>query len=275
MLHRDLTFGVFGKWLHVVDDQERYPPLFGFDQLFGGPTVKFLLLLSLQARCINISNEVLTLLRDGHVEAAAARTRSLWEVVVTSVVLVSSREENGWEITDRYYLSTLHEMQKDGFDDDHSPDLADFPGLTEKIRDAWGKEFFDQYGWARPLIPNLPPKARVTFRHLEEVAGGEDFRFLYREFNHAVHSGATNTVTRLDTRRPDINPTRPTADFETTARVGWACTRFSTICLTETALSISTGTSEWDSMLSCWEVLELSEEITEAFDECIGGHSHD
>ncbi len=58
----------------------------------------------------------------------------------------------------------------------------------------YGRTFAKDYGWARPLFPELRPKEQVTFDRLEALANTGLRRLDYRFGGHYVHSSAWTVV---------------------------------------------------------------------------------
>jgi hypothetical protein len=190
-----------GEWLSLI---EVLPTENG---AVGGLVLRILLLGSLHARSIRIVDEVLALVVSGHADGAVARCRTLIEVV-TVLLSISQTWDELHSLAERYQVWALWENPQDRDD-----------ATTSAIETAWGPGFFAPNGWARPLVPSLPPRARISFRDLTEATGLGSYFEQYRDFSHQVHAGPTSTVMGTDLHSAHLYQTRLKVDIEFSASV--------------------------------------------------------
>ena len=192
---------------------------FGEHDIVGGTALKILLLAALHARACITSTEIGVLLRSGFCEGAQSRARSLYEQAVVIAVLAN---DGGFQVCERYFDSSkiekLRYMQayklvvneeKWGPSGDEHLKEAEEEAAWAIAR--WGTEIREQYGWARPLFPQLPAKQRVQFRHLQEYID-TDLRLLYMYWNRSVHADSLVSIEHADFGTDYLMKTRPKVD---------------------------------------------------------------
>lgn len=154
-------------------------------------------LLGLQARAALVVYEVHQLLSAGLPLAAWARVRTLHETAVIAEVLGEHGREPGTDdLATRYLAHAIIEQAGDlklaaakGVHVD--PQLVvDVEASRQQLLGQYGDAFAREYGWARPLFPNLTPRQRVSFVQLELLAATGLSRFDYRVGSHHVHASA-------------------------------------------------------------------------------------
>lgn len=225
------------------DFDRKFVPPFQHDGLIGGAGAKCLLLNSLEARVIVVGQEILELLALGFSEGASSRARTLHEIlVITSALSGSGAQTDNYNLTNRYYLSSLIERRRMGFED------TEDRRLSRKIRKRWGPEFFDQYGWARPIL-NLGRNERPTFAQIERYVELNEYRFLYTEFNDSIHAGSLNTIRRTDFRLRYPNFTRSENDVTSIARILHVTSAYVNISMNITIRAVAHETSTWDNVV--------------------------
>jgi hypothetical protein len=154
-------------------------------------------LLGLHARACLVLAEVHALMSQGFPLGAWARARSLHETAVLACVIAEYGREPGTEdLGERFLRHGVVEEARDvelaavggaDIDQDYQDWLND---ERARLKDRYGPKFAKDYGWARPLFPDLSPKAGVTFSSLEQLADCGLGRFDYRIGSHHVHSSA-------------------------------------------------------------------------------------
>jgi hypothetical protein len=231
----------------------------GIRTLFGGRPLKCLLLTSLHARAVVLTNEVLHLLQFGFCEAAEARARTLYETTVVIWVLSSAGQQHGpnFELCERYYISSLLERRRAGFDREDRRTAA-------AARRKWGPRFFTPYGWARPLFTT---QDKVTFADLEKAVQTDELRLWYLRFNNAVHSGALNTIARSDFQRRFPNPTTPEYEPKTVRNVAHVALRLLEFATFPSTKSIAFHADRWDDMFAYSKLTRLIDEAISNFQE--------
>ncbi|MGH3806743.1 MAG: DUF5677 domain-containing protein [Pseudonocardiaceae bacterium] len=264
------------RWMVADEFDAQFAPPFPIKGLIGGPGAKFFSLNSLHARAVVIAQEIYELLVAGFAEAASARARSLYEIDIIMTIVACSNEDTGYEVSNRYYVSAAIEQRKWIQNEtvrSVTGGILD-PKLSEWIshaKQAWGTRFFDPYGWAHPAL-NLAPKHRPTFADLEKHAQFTEFRYLYLEFNDAVHAGAKNTLSRADFRRRYPYSTRAENTPRSAARIGWTTARLLDYTTFIATYGIATGICEWDDLLTLGALDRLSAETISMFKEIVSSY---
>jgi hypothetical protein len=148
------------------------------------------------ARACQTALEVHALLSAGFPAGAYARSRTLYELVVTAVVIdrYGSQPEHA-DLAERYLLHAnvehyrqLRELGRISGEPDQ-PLAGDSPlNLVTAARDElvrrFGKDFGRDYGWAARLVNPL------SFRQLEEKAEMGRFHYHYQTGSSLLHAGA-------------------------------------------------------------------------------------
>lgn len=154
-------------------------------------------LLGLHARSCLVLREVHALMAQGFPLGAWARTRSLHEGAVLATLLSQHGREPGTEdLAERFLLHAVVDESRDlnlavksgvKVDDE---ELAQSRAERREVMQRYGRMFAKDYGWARPLFPDLGPKDQVKFDELEKLADTGLHRLHYRFGGHHVHSSA-------------------------------------------------------------------------------------
>jgi len=151
-------------------------------------------LVKIHARSIQISHEILNLLKGGFADGAIARWRSLHELAVISFFL---REQND-EVSERYLMHDImkkFKLAKDykrfrkrlGDDPIDQKDWKKLKRRHDKMIIKYGNEF--EYGNGFEWIPrNILPGP--NFRTLEELVKIDHLHPYYNMSTDAIHSGA-------------------------------------------------------------------------------------
>lgn len=149
-------------------------------------------IIKLHARALQISNEILTLLKSGYADGANARWRSLHEIAVITFFLF----DNNNEVSKRYLEHAAIKIFKEASDYRDVYKKLGHPPLEEeefnKIKEEkerlckkYGKEFKDDYGW----IPSSIIRDR-NFKSLEKEVRLDKLRPYYHLSSSSVHGGA-------------------------------------------------------------------------------------
>jgi len=150
-------------------------------------------LIKIHARSLQISNEILVLLRTGYADGANSRWRSLHELAVISFFL---HENNNNEISRRYLEHEIVRAFKEaedyrvyckklGYAPISKKEFNKIKREKEKICRKYGDRFQDDYGWIpSSILPNR------NFRALEEYVNLSKFRPFYNLSCDSVHGGA-------------------------------------------------------------------------------------
>ncbi|MYS45207.1 hypothetical protein GTY23_29130 [Streptomyces sp. SID5998] len=239
----------YGGWMDGCPEGERFPSFFGVDHTVGGKHVKALLLLGMHARSVRIGSEILLLLQEGYCEGAASRARTLYELTVKMLLICRESEDDGWELAERYFVSSRleafsrSELFSDSLDESNA-------ALRDVAVGRWGTYLFRGHNnWAAPAV-RVSGGRNVTFRDLEETVESESLRHMYLECNHAVHVGALTLIESTDFRRSYLHNCRSEVDILRTGRIGQAAAFYLQMGTMEAAKRLTSDLSEWDWMLS-------------------------
>ena len=123
--------------------------LLGMKEIVGGKPARYLLLIGMHARMVSIATEISFLLQAGFPEGAAARARTLYELVVKALLIVSDDSPDKIELSNRYYMTSILEWKTSHAD---QLDKTTKEALA-RARRRWGNSFFKgDNNWALPAI---------------------------------------------------------------------------------------------------------------------------
>jgi Family of unknown function (DUF5677) len=177
---------LYGLHLKEVDDEELHPV---FDALIG-----------LYARACRVAREVHHLLSGGFPFGALARSRTLHELAVITIVIADyGRDEAHADLADRFLqhawiarYSDAEEYQKSrpalGQKPISDEDMARMKEQYDLLLEQYGQAYGRPYGWAIGVDdkPGAP-----SFRRLERVADLSHVRWHYTQQSHEVHADAS------------------------------------------------------------------------------------
>lgn len=147
---------------------------------------------NLHTRAVLVGREILCLLRAGYADGALARWRSLHEIaVIISFICIA---ENRQEISTRYILSRevqalksmkdfnkyVEKAKPERFSDE---EIQYAKERSEKIKEKYGKELENDYGWAYPTLNNKKPQ----LIHLEQHTGLDYWRPRFKWASNYIH----------------------------------------------------------------------------------------
>jgi len=255
---------LYVDWLRA--EPQKSPDFLGVAGTLGGRHIRLLMLMSMHARTLRVAGEILLLLRAGASEGAASRARTLYELTVKMLLICLEPRDSGWELADRYYVSTQIEVYT-------KTELfsSTVSGIEAKMRDSavarWGIELFEgPNNWAAPAV-GRQGRGRVTFKDLEDAVGSEELRHVYTECNHAVHAGPLKAVQSIKFGHPYLTSCRRSVDIVETGRTGHAVSLYLQLGTGTIAQTVPHELHEWDESLSGLAFLRLIESSLDAFRE--------
>jgi hypothetical protein len=178
---------LYGLHLREVDDEEFHPV---FDALIG-----------LHARACRVAREVHHLLSGGFSFGALARSRTLHELAVITILIADyGQEDEHADLADRfiqhawiarYYDAKEYQKGSEalGREPLSDEDMARMQEQYDRLIAQYGKAYDSRpYGWAigldgKPGVPN--------FRRLERLADLSHVRWHYTQQSHEVHADAS------------------------------------------------------------------------------------
>ena len=158
-------------------------------------------LIKIHARALQISNEILILLKSGYADGANARWRSLHELAVISFFLL----ENDNEVSERYLKYEVVERFNEAKDYKNQCKKLGYPPIDkykfdklEEEKDKLCEIYDDNFNWSYGWIPSsiLPDR---SFKALEEHVNLNDLRPFYKFSSASVH-GNSRGLYRLGVR---------------------------------------------------------------------------
>ncbi|WP_129267503.1 DUF5677 domain-containing protein [Bradyrhizobium betae] len=163
---------------------------------------QFEALVSLHARALLISREVLCLLYGGYPDGALSRWRSLHEIAVTAVFL----QKHDQEVSHRYLasfpfaaLNAAKQLNEHAERANMTPfleeELAEMKQRCDGFEARFGKEMHNERGWASPALKNPKP----TFAQLEKAVALDHWRPRYRWASQHTHGGYRPALAMLGT----------------------------------------------------------------------------
>jgi len=193
----------------------------------------------------SIATEISFLLQWGFADGAAARSRTLYELVIKALLIAKDESASGFELAERYYISARLERGADRVDSDER-----HQEVLRRARSRWGSSFFGgDNNWAIPAMGRNFRKTRVTFKDLEDAAKTDDLRHMYIECNEAVHAGALRIVQNADFRQNYPHRTQGEVDPWVTGRVGQATAYYLELGTHMIVECFARELTDWDYML--------------------------
>lgn len=153
---------------------------------------QFEALVSLHARGLLISREVLCLLYGGFPDGALSRWRSLHETAVIAVFVQSNDQETAHRYLASFPFASLRaakQLNKHAERANMAPftdqELTEMTRRCEGFEGRFGQEMHNEYGWASKVLNNQKP----NFTHLEKAVQLDHWRPRYRWASQHTHGG--------------------------------------------------------------------------------------
>jgi len=149
-------------------------------------------LIKIHARALQISNEILVLLKSGYADGANARWRSLHELAVISFFLLHNNNDVSKRYLEHEIIKTFKEAKdyrayykKLGYPPIEIKEFNKIKREKEKFCKKYDDRYQDDYGW----IPSSLLKDR-NFKALEKHVKLDKLRPFYNFSSNSVHGGA-------------------------------------------------------------------------------------
>jgi hypothetical protein len=160
----------------------------------------FDVLTRLHARACQVAGEIISLLYAGYADGAMARWRTLHEIAVTALFI----QNGGEECAERYSLHAHVDSYKAALNYQKVCDRLGEPPFEQtklesmkescdKLRQRFGPEFLEPYGWAAASLSNRKPK----FADIEEDVGIDHLRPYYKMASYNVHANPKGVFYKL------------------------------------------------------------------------------
>lgn len=178
---------------HELHRAYRERPAEEFDAVFEA-------LIGLHARACRVAREVHHLLSGGFPFGALARSRTLHELAVITIVIAEyGREEQHADLADRFLQHAWVARYRDAlvYQENrqalgHAPlgegDMARMQQQHDLLIAQYGTAYGKQYGWALGLNGQSSPP---DFKELERLADLSHVRWHYKQQSHEVHADAS------------------------------------------------------------------------------------
>ncbi len=210
-------------------------------------------------------------MRDGYSNAAASRLRTLYEHLVTTMIV---HNDHSYEVSERYQAhAVFDEVQKiraearavanpifrwpEGSAQEVAAALAEATSAANRSRAKWGLTIEERYEWARPALAKKSGQRKIAFSDLESAAGITFLRSDYLRGNERIHAGAYTTINYLELTRSGISPIRPCRDDSIIEIVGSRAATLLGWAARSAGKSIAWETEEYDELLYICEIKEL------------------
>lgn len=161
--------------------------------------ITFYAIKRIHARAVQISNEILTLLKAGYCEGALGRWRTLHELSVICILLSNNLNN---ELSKRYIdysLVEIYNEEKSFFDTANKKtkkqekNLQELKKQYDSLINIYGKEFSKSNGWAYCVIK----KEKITFRDIEELVDMSHLRPYYKKACTTTHASPKGDLYKL------------------------------------------------------------------------------
>ncbi len=169
-------------------------------------TKKFNMATRLQARCVQVGNEISHLLHGGYADGAFARWRTLHETAATTKFICEGDEDLATRFFDFQNISRLKAANKYNehneleFDEFPAEQLTQFENDRKKILNKYELHFDKDFGWARKALGNnAAPKGSLRFTDVESFVGLSFLRNHFSFANQYVHAGIDSIGYKLGT----------------------------------------------------------------------------
>ena len=152
----------------------------------------FEVLLRLHARGIQISKEILVLLRNGYADGAFARWRTLYELSIVSLFISKHGNKIAKQYIDYATVETYGELKvyqekniKLKFGEIPEEEKNRQEKIINELKTTYGNEYLRRYGWTY----NILEKNKRTFEGIEENVESDHLRPFYKWACNTIHAG--------------------------------------------------------------------------------------
>ncbi len=152
----------------------------------------FEILLHLHARAIQISKEILILMKNGYADGAIARWRTLYEISIISLFISKYGNETAKMYKDYTIVETYNELttyikknDKLGYNEIPDEEIQRQEKNISELELKYGKDYIKPYGWTM----NILEKKNRKFEGIENAVEQDHIRPFYKWACNAVHAG--------------------------------------------------------------------------------------
>lgn len=164
------------------------------------------LLLRLQAKAIQISQEVFTLITNGFSDGAQARWRTLHEISVVSAFISEHNETVAERYIDHEFIDAYKAAKQHndfyirlGLERVSDDEMKELSKRYNNLLMKYGNNYRSDYGWAAEALNIKKP----TFRDIEASVELDHLRPYYKNASAFVHGNSTGVFNSLGTPQDD------------------------------------------------------------------------
>lgn len=160
----------------------------------------FEVLTRLYARCLQIGNEILILLKHGYPDGAHARWRTVHEISTIANFIFKHGNDVARKYLEHNIIDSYHGSQE--FMKYHkklkqpplaSKELKNLKQDFNNLKDKYGSNFMKRYGWAAEALR----KSNPSIENIESDVGFDKYRPFNRMACHNIHAGAKGILFRI------------------------------------------------------------------------------
>jgi hypothetical protein len=222
------------------------------------------LLVRIHARAIQVSEEILILLKNGFADGAEARWRTLHELTVTSAFIAQhgnavAEQYIEHESIERYNKAKQHNRYHVRLGAEDIP-LNEIEGLKQEylnLLDKYGEGYKTPYGWASSTLNNKRP----TFSAIEASVDFDHYRPHYKSASENIHSGSSSIFSRLGLLHEEEDIILSSSSDSGLASAGES----TALSLTQITVMMLTYNTTMDSIVICEVLRKYSDKTTMAF----------
>jgi hypothetical protein len=163
----------------------------------------------LQARGVQVTREILSLMESGYADGATARWRTLHEIMVVACFISDHGNECAARYIDHdsvevYKGARLYQKYCSRLNYQPIPD-AEFVSIqkaSDEMMLRYGKEFAEDYGWATPYLRE--PGGKSSFAQIEKSIDLDHFRPLVRDACQPVHAAPRGIFHKVGLMNDDL-----------------------------------------------------------------------
>jgi hypothetical protein len=163
---------------------------------------QFEALVSLHARSLLITREILCLLYGGYPDGALSRWRSLHELTVTAVFLRTQDQEASHRYLASFPFAALRaanqlneHAERANMKPFTAQEMEVMKARCDALESRFGKEMHNEYGWASVALNNPRP----NFAQIEKAISLDHWRPRYRWASQHTHGGYRPALSMLGT----------------------------------------------------------------------------
>ena len=224
------------------------------------------LLVRINARAIQIAEEILVLLKNGFADGAEARWRTLHELTVISAFIAKygnsvAEQYIDHELIEQYNMAKQHNQYNIQLGASKIP-LDKIKLLEEKyfkLLDKYGENYKSDYGWASSTLNNKRP----TFSAIEASVEFDHYRPHYKSASANIHAGSYSIFSRLGLLHEEEDIVLSGSSHSGLASAGQS----TALSLTQITVFMLTYNATMDSLVTCELLQKYSDEANIAFED--------